>query len=213
MAKEVNRCVIICASPYYQADFIKSQIKPNDYIICADGGYDTANTVNIKPNLIIGDFDSSKLQASNTLSVVKLPVEKDDTDSVYCAKYAVSKGFNNFLILAATGGRIDHMYAHFALLQYLYCQNCKAVIKDNFTSIYYTEDEIKLSCKNQTVSVLPYGCSYAEVTLNGFKYKAEKLKMTSDFPIGISNIATDESSVITMHNGGVLVMVNNLQSE
>ena len=208
----MNRCVIICASPYYQQNFIKSQITSNDYIICADGGYDIAQSVNIMPDYIIGDFDSSELKTNNKLHVVKLPVEKDDTDSIYCAKYAVSNGFNNFLILAATGGRLDHMYANFALLQYLYRKNCKAVIKDAFTSVYYTEKELTLHCKNKTVSVLPYGCTFADVTLKGFKYKADKLKMTSDFPIGISNIATDETSIVTVYNGGVLIMVNSLQN-
>ena len=54
----MSRCVIICASPYNQPEFIKNSISPNDYIICADGGFDTALKAGITPHLIIGDFDS-----------------------------------------------------------------------------------------------------------------------------------------------------------
>ena len=34
--------------------------------------------------------------------------------------------------------------------------------------------------------------------------------MTADFPIGTSNIAAAENSVVTVHSGGVLVIVNHL---
>lgn len=204
----MNRCIIICASPYNQPEFIKNKIKPNDYIICADGGFDTALKAGISPHLIIGDFDSTKLSFGNNYKKVLLPTEKDDTDSVYCVKYAIKQGYRDFLILGATGGRIDHMYANFSILKHLCKQNCKGVVKDEFTDIYYTETILTLSEKEKTVSIIPFGCEEAVVTLDGFKYSAKKLNMQSDFPIGISNITTEKTSKITIHSGGVLVMVN-----
>lgn len=204
----MNRCVIICASPYNQPEFIKSIIKPSDYIICADGGFDTALKANITPNLIIGDFDSTKTNIDEKYKRVLLPTEKDDTDSVYCIRYAIREGYRNFLILGATGGRIDHMYANLSVLKYLCKENCNGVISDKATDIYYTETSLTLSEKDRTVSVIPFGCNNSVVSLAGFKYPAKMLDMQSDFPIGVSNIATEATSTITIHNGGVLVMVN-----
>ena len=61
MAEEVKKkCVIICASPYNQPDFIRDIIGVNDYVICADGGFDTALKAGIKPDIVIGDFDSKE---------------------------------------------------------------------------------------------------------------------------------------------------------
>lgn len=204
----MSRCVIICASPYNQPKFIRNSINSNDYIICADGGFDTALKAGIIPHLIIGDFDSSKIVDNHNCKKVVLPTEKDDTDSVYCVRYAINHGYSEFLILGATGGRVDHMYANFSILKYICNQGCQGVVKDELTDIYYTETTLTINEKGKTVSVLPFGCENAVVTLKGFKYPAKMLSMQSDFPIGISNIALENTSTITVHNGGVLVMIN-----
>lgn len=206
----MSRCVIICASPYNQPEFIKSEIRTDDYIICADGGYDIAKKASITPNLVIGDFDSSLTPVDDNIKKIILPVEKDDTDSIYCIKYGISKDYKSFILLGATGSRADHLYANLSLLKFAYDNGCTATLKDSKTSIYYTEDILQLNCINCTVSVFPYGCSKAIVTLEGFKYSADRLVMTADFPIGTSNIATAESSAIKVHSGGVLVIVNYL---
>ncbi len=206
----MSRCVIICASPYNQPEFIKAEIRTDDYIICADGGYDIAKKAEITPDIVIGDFDSSVSKVDNKLKKIILPVEKDDTDSIYCIKYGISKGYKEFLILGATGSRADHFYANLSLLKFAFNNGCIAVLKDSKTDIYYTESSLKLHCNSCTASVFPFGCSEATVSLEGFKYLADKLVMTADFPIGTSNIATADTSVVTVHSGGVLVIVNRL---
>ena len=52
------RCVIISGSPDTDISFIKQVVKSNDYVICADQGYHFTKEANIKPDLIIGEFDS-----------------------------------------------------------------------------------------------------------------------------------------------------------
>lgn len=211
MAEEVkNRCVIICASPYNQPDFIRDSIGVNDYVICADGGFDTALKAGIKPDIVIGDFDSRAKDSNieNDAQSIVLPTDKDDTDGIYCVKYGISKGFDKFLILGATGGRTDHMYANLFLLKFMYKNRCDGVLEDKFTYIKYTEENLTLSAKGKTVSVLPFGCESAEVTLKGFKYKADRLAMDSSFPIGISNVALSDNAEINVYSGGVLVIVN-----
>lgn len=208
MAKKMNRCVIICASPFNQPNFIKNFIRDDDFIICADGGYDITLKIGIKPNIIIGDFDSLSVKENISTKKIILPVEKDDTDSIFCIKYAIKLGYKEFAILGATGGRSDHLYSNLFLLKYLYKKNCIGVIADKYNNIYYTENNLELKSKNRTVSILPFGCQSACVTLIGFKYKADNLIMTSHFPIGISNIANSDISYIKVHDGGVIVFEN-----
>lgn len=208
MAKEIKRCVIIGASPFNQPQFIKSNILPDDFVICADGGYDTAKKSNITPNIVIGDFDSATDEKSISAQKIILPVEKDDTDSIFCAKYAIEQGFKNIVLLGLTGGRIDHLYANFFLLKYLYNNNCNAVVSDSECNIYYTEKQLELHCKGDTVSILPFGCENACISLLGFKYHANKLVMTSDFPIGTSNISMEDTAIVNVHCGGVIVIEN-----
>ena len=102
MAEEVKKkCVIICASPYNQPDFIRDIIGVNDYVICADGGFDTALKAGIKPDIVIGDFDSKEKDSNieNDAQSIVLPTDKDDTDGIYCVKYGISKGFDKFYFI------------------------------------------------------------------------------------------------------------------
>ena len=212
MAEKIKqRCIILCASPYCQRDFINKIVTENDFVICADGGLDTALQCGIQPDVLIGDFDSLKakqyVQTKNYPTIL-LPKEKDDTDSISSIRYALRQGCKDFVLLGATGGRIDHTYANLHLLKFLYHNDCSAIIQDQYTDIYYTEKTLTLYEQGRTISILPYGCNTAEVSLSGFKYPAEHMIMHSDFPIGISNVALSEQCTVEVYTGGVLIIVN-----
>ena len=77
------RCVIISGSPETNPNFLKQTVKPDDYVICADRGYEFAILAGIEPNLIVGDFDSYKEKISASCEIVKLNPHKDDTDTIH----------------------------------------------------------------------------------------------------------------------------------
>ena len=54
------RAVIIGNGDIKDYQYIKSKIHDNDFIICADGGYNHAEKMGIVPDVLIGDFDSAK---------------------------------------------------------------------------------------------------------------------------------------------------------
>ena len=113
------RCVIISGSPETNPDFIKQAVKPDDYVICADRGYEFASLAGVEPNLIVGDFDSYKEKISASCEIVKLNPHKDDTDTIHSIDLAFEKGFTNFLLLGALGGRTDHTFANITSLLYI----------------------------------------------------------------------------------------------
>ncbi len=208
----MNRCVIIGASPQTNTEFIRSMILKDDFVICADGGLDSVLKADIIPDILIGDFDSmpkERLKQCENIRTVVLPVEKDDTDTVSCVRYGMEQGYRNFVLLGVTGGRLDHTYANLHLLKYLAKRNCQGMIMDENTQIFYTENHFVLeNKKGKTVSVLPFGCESATVSLSGVKYQAENLVMYSDFPIGISNIVISDNSKVMVQQGGVLIIIN-----
>ena len=59
MGKEIKKCLIISGAPEQDIDYYKHYINDR-YIISADSGYQKCVKLNIEPDLIIGDFDSSK---------------------------------------------------------------------------------------------------------------------------------------------------------
>ena len=94
-------CYIICALPQNH----HFSPAPGDLVIAADGGY--AHMGGIKPDLVVGDFDSLGYVPDGE-SVVRHPAEKDDTDTMLAARIGIERGYRTFLLLGGVGGRLDH---------------------------------------------------------------------------------------------------------
>ncbi len=134
-----KKCVIIGASPLISPDIIRENIKSGDFVVCADGGCQASAAAGIVPQLVIGDFDSciqpDADQLPSVCEVIQLPREKDDTDTMYCVRTCIDRGYGEFVLLGMTGGRCDHTYANFCVLLYLAQRGCSAVMKDAYTEI------------------------------------------------------------------------------
>lgn len=189
---------------------IKKIIKSNDFVVCADGGYLFARKAGIIPNLIIGDFDSSPFPENPDCEIIPLSVMKDDTDTNYCVKECIKRGFDNFVLLGATGGREDHTFANFCTLKYLADRSIHAEIIDSKLSVFVLNKGSKavIGKKNMIFSVFPFGCNSCEITLNGFLYELEHGILTSNFPLGVSNTIISDNAQIIVHNGCALIMIS-----
>lgn len=212
MADMKKRCVIISASPDTDSEFVKSHITDDDYIICADGGADKLVPTGIRPDLIIGDLDSSKYyDYFKDIEIVSLPVMKDDTDTQHCAETAVKKGFRNILFLGATGGRLDHTLANLSVLLYLKNRGCKGRIVDKFSDISILENgENKLfGAKGRTVSVMPFASKEVTLSYVGMLYPLKHQTVSSEYPYSISNVAACDEVTVILHSGEALLIISN----
>ena len=96
------------------------------FVLCADGGWQLARQAGVRPDLVIGDFDSSDQPGEGP--VERYPVEKDDTDTMLCLKKGLSMGFDDFLVVGGFGGRIDHTVGNLQALRYAANRAAAAVI-------------------------------------------------------------------------------------
>ena len=55
----MKKCIVIGGGDFTVTDRLLKKISDTDYIICCDSGYLHALSLGIKPNLIVGDFDST----------------------------------------------------------------------------------------------------------------------------------------------------------
>lgn len=208
-----RRCVIIGAAPVTDSDicYIKSKVTNEDFIICADGGANILEKLDMKPDLLVGDFDSSKPHINFSVETIRLPVKKDDTDMMYSIKEGLKRGFTNFVILCGTGGRLDHTIANISSIYYLSRHGAKAVISDKFCDIFVIyEDQLVIKNKvGKTISVFQYGEDKCILSYNGLEYELNKKELKADEPIGVSNVIMSECAKITVHNGSALIIVLN----
>ena len=98
------------------------------FCIAVDGGLGYCGVLGIEPDLILGDFDSVsegearavvQLEQEIPHRVIRLPVEKDDTDMLAALKEGLGRGYRDFRIYGGTGGRLDHTLANIQCLLYL----------------------------------------------------------------------------------------------
>ena len=116
-----HECYIIGAGDFFGLREIPDD---SDYVIAADAGYEYCRKNNIIPDLVLGDFDSLGAAPKHP-NVMQLPVEKDDTDTVFAIKTGLEKGYRHFYIYGGLGGkRSDHTIANLQSL--LYIANRKA---------------------------------------------------------------------------------------
>ena len=207
--KKSVRCIIIAGSPVCDYEFIKSYIKDDDFIICADKGCECAEKLNIIPDLIVGDFDSFSGVLPDT-QIIKLNTHKDDTDTEHCAKEAVLRGFKNVVILNATGARQDHTFANFCVLKYLNDNNVDCKIVDRYETIIVKSTGVYRfkGLNDVTFSVFPFGCSESKVSYIGeCEYSGENITLNSSSAKGISNIFRSDNVTIEVLSGNILLFI------
>lgn len=201
-----NRCVIIGGGDC-SAEILKEYITPDDYVICADSGFDYALSAGITPDLLIGDFDSISHTPDN-INKITLPVEKDVTDceAAYCE--GLQRGYVSFILFGGTGGRFEHTFANISVMARASKENNEFILideKHRFSAITNGTAKIKNGIDKQ-VSVFAFGDKAYGVSENGFHYLLNNYTLDPFIPIGISNDVTGEFGEISVQNGTLIII-------
>lgn len=200
------RAVIVSGGNITNYDYIKKQINEKDTIICADSGYNHIVNMNLKADLLVGDFDSIGKLPLN-IKTIKYPTEKDKTDTELAIDYAREMGFKEFLIIACTGTRMDHTLTNIFLLTNFLNNNEYAEIIDEHNKIMITNNILHLNEeKGSIVSIIPL-CNCLDITTKNLKYPLYKASMQVGKGLGVSNIMVDNFASIYIGKGTILVIV------
>ena len=176
-----------------------------DFVIAADGGYAAAQKLGIRPNLVVGDFDSLGY-VPDAEEVVQHPVRKADTDTLLAIRMGLERGYRNFVITGALGGRLDHSFANLQALLFLRDHGARGVLYgDGFAATAVTDSSITVEGKG-TLSVFTMDAKAEGVTLKNVSFPVEQGTLTNGFPIGVSNEFLEGPAVISVETGTLLVM-------
>ena len=202
-----GRCVICASGPVERPDSLRSLLRPDDWVIAADGGLRLARRLSLRPSLLVADFDSCRREEnSDGIPTAALPVRKDDTDTMAAARIGIERGFRNFLILGGTGGRLDHTVANFAVLAYLCRQGAKAVMADEYgwTTMLFPGRHRVEACPGKKLSLFAYGGIVSGLWVKNVGYPLENAVLTPDFPLGVSNEFQGDAPAEIQFTGGIL---------
>ena len=203
-------CYIVGAGDCAVLDFEKQN---NDFVIAADGGYKHLEKNGIKPDVVIGDFDSLGFSPEGD-NVIKLNPIKDITDMKAAVDYGADMGYKEFCIYGACGGRIDHTLANFQLAALVAKEGCGVKIIDGnavITAVCNGEIEFD-SDMSGYISVFSHTDISNGVTIEGLKYELNNSVLTNTASLGVSNEFIGKKSRISVENGVLMVVYFNTTS-
>ena len=198
------RAVIIGNGNIRDYEYIRSKIRTDDFIICADGGLRQAKMLGLKPDVAVGDFDSAKKDSS--VKTYEYPTRKDYTDGELAVDYAIDNGFDEIILIAMTGSRIDHTIENILLLTKH--ENMRLIDDDN--EIFIVSERLELNgIKGKTLSIVPISGNLEGVSSSGLEYPLNDETLFFAESRGISNVVTEDTCIITARHGIGIVIINN----
>lgn len=167
--EKLGRCIIVGAGDFFGLPFLP---ETEDYVIAADAGYENLRALNIKPDLVVGDFDSMKVEGVRGVTgpVKDLDIYadaekaeyihhlrrieldgvetrvidpiKNDPDMLACVRIGIERGYRAFHLVGGTGKRIDHSIANLQVLGFLAQQGMQGYL--------YGEHQLVRAIRNET---------------------------------------------------------------
>ena len=198
-------------------EFACEKIKTGGYdmIMAADSGMDFLYRNHLTPDIIVGDFDSVDHDAldffkeDNRIEFCRLNPEKDDTDTEYAIRDALSRGITRLTILGGTGSRIDHVLGNISLIGIGLEENVEIELVDEHNRVRMIDKPLSIRKDEQFgrfVSLIPYTGRVEHVTLTGFKYTLDDYTMGGFNSLGVSNEIAEEVAHIEFRSGILLVI-------
>lgn len=214
--------VVIVAGGDIDIEFTRGFINEWDesslFIIACDRGYEACEAMGIKPDLVVGDFDSAdngcyERAVATGVEVRKLNPVKDDTDAEAALDIAFTRTAENddIYLLGATGTRIDHLLGNIGLIgkglknhravKLVDSHNYLEMIEPGEAYVLHRDDQF-----GKYVSVYPFMSQVKGLNMRGFKYPVENGNIDGFSTLTISNELVADSGEISIQEGCLIVM-------
>ncbi len=183
--------------------------KSDDLKIAADAGYENALALGEKVDLLLGDFDSFVGKLPEGVETIKVPAEKDFSDTQLAVNEALARGANELVIIGGLGGRLDHTLANISILRELWKIRIYTVMTDGFNRVRYIDSSSTLVPRShfKYLSVIPLSEKLKGVSIEGCKYPLEnKTLFRADPSYSISNEIVGNCALISLKKGECLII-------
>ncbi len=175
-------------------------------VLCADGGANIARSMGIMPDIILGDLDSITAATRKKYAKIQTLLVEDQhsTDLEKAIRYCLRHSIDSIDVVAATGGRVDHMIGN------LWCfkrfgKKIEMKFIDGKGEISLIKGKTRFKTrKGEKLSLIPLDRCHG-ITTSNLKYKLKDEVLELGRREGISNEATGSSASIEVKHGTLLL--------
>jgi thiamine pyrophosphokinase len=148
-------------------------------VVCCDGAADSLLDFGLEPFAIVGDCDSVNKKIADKFQDRLFKDDGQETnDLTKAVKWCSLRGYNEIVILGATGKREDHTIGNISLLvEYAEFLKVKMVTDAGILTPILNSCKVE-SEKGQQISLFSIHPD-AEITSKGLKYKLDKKKLSN----------------------------------
>ncbi|WP_461812009.1 thiamine diphosphokinase [Faecalimonas sp.] len=213
----MNKRTMIVSGGMIQEEFATTKLKELEYdvLIGVDRGVEFLYRNHIKPDYIVGDFDSLSedivrfYQENTDVFIRKFNPEKDFSDTEIAVRQAMELDSKEIILLGATGNRIDHVLANIQVLTIPHKEGIHAEMIDENNRIYLIEKEAileKSKMYGKYFSVFPLDRCIEKFSIVGAKYPLHNHRLCPYDSLCVSNQAREEKVQITLSEGIVILI-------
>lgn len=183
--------------------------KGDDLVIAADSGYDNAKLLGEKPTVLLGDMDSiSNDRIPEDIEVLKVPAQKDFTDTQLAVDTAIKRGAREIVIIGGLDGRLDHTLSNLAILEDLYKKGIFAHITNGYNRVRFIDSTSTLLPRSGFgyFGLLCFSEKAKGVSIEGAKYPLKNAKLERTFQFAISNEIIGNCALISVRKGSLYIV-------
>jgi len=199
-----SKTVIVADGVFPQHGIPLSYIKNAERIVCCDGSTENLFLTGYKPDAIVGDMDSVSEELANMFADrIFIDESQETNDLTKAVTWCREKGYNDIVIVGATGKREDHTIGNISLLA-LYAEFADVImVTDTGILKPFLKSSSVFSFPGQQVSIFSMD-QKTEITSHGLKYPLSKQKIENWWEATLNEALTDSFSLEFQH-GRVIV--------
>ena len=191
------------------------EANPEAYIIAVDKGLENLYNHKIEPQYIVGDFDSidpkviDYYRKETNIPIREYNPVKDATDTEIALRLGITLGSKEMILLGATGGRIDHLWANVQTLSVACDAGVNACILDEKNKIWVTNKSCvlkKSEAYGPYLSVFSLEGEIYDFSLEGTKWPLNHHDLMPCDSLTVSNQFVDDEVKISFVNGRIVIM-------
>ena len=205
------RVLVVTGGLAPPARVVRNRVLWADLVVAADSGMDTLVDAGLRPDVAVGDFDSTRatdeLADMRPGNVLRYPADKSETDTEIAIRLAHERGAAEICLVGGGGGEMSHFLAIVSLFDRQPAPSVWLSHDTEYTLI--TSSMVAEGQPGDRVSFFPAGEEGCTMTSSGLRWPLDGLEWhRGDF--GVSNEFVGESIEVTMQTGR-LVMVRMLE--
>jgi thiamine pyrophosphokinase len=181
-------------------------LKRATFVICADGGANTALKLGITPDAIVGDLDSIHAEALVKLRRVPVHEDRNDetTDLEKAILWAIQSNYDHITVVGGFGKRVDHTVGNLGVLRKFYPDAVITLVDDSGELCYVGREYTFEAEKGDVVSLIPLN-KCEGITTTGLRYALDGEALELGVREGTSNVVVASPVTIKVKKGHLLL--------